>query len=180
MIQLHNTKTSKVSFTMSVTGVNQDTLQSRFIIDTPVGLLGFTCEKSSVEHQWSVSVPSLMFIPVGEYKCWVEVVVDNYYFKPFESAVNITSPPSVTIVTPTTDVQVPTQPTIAMGDMAVEVDETEPQVVPVVESKTTPKPAIKDSKLSLASMVVAQAAAATKETKRKRINDDILKQLKNK
>lgn len=123
-IKLQGIKPSKLTFNMDVTGVEKADCLTYFVIEAETMRVCFPCKKR--KDVWTASIPALPFLELDKtYDCYVEVIIDNYYFQPFKTKCKITGAPLIAITDPTEESVLPTIE--VKGNFVVEEEEVAPE-----------------------------------------------------
>lgn len=98
---------------MDVKGISQESeITVNFIIDGGQGINYSFKAKKDADTNWIVDIPALPFLKKDNRPCWLEVIIENFYFKPYVSSVVINDmlQPIVTVTAPIVVAQKPQPP----------------------------------------------------------------------
>lgn len=122
-IKIANSKTSRLSFSMDISGVGEEAApNARFVIVSEGMNLAFPCEQD--DDSWCATIPPLPFLESGTYDCFVEVMVDSFYFRPFKSKCSLSGAPVLNVTQPKMQA---TGPVITVSETVIEEDKRDPE-----------------------------------------------------
>lgn len=184
-ITLQGIKPTKLSFTMDISGI-ADTAKSLayFVVDDEKVRYCFPCKKKG--ESWTASIPALPYLEKGTYDGYIEVIVENYYFRPLEVKVKITGAPMVSVSEPVAESAPPKIDVMIVeeeGEEPVKVEEdasggsTSAGVIAAVPTRLVSEPI---KRPTFASVVQDTAAREEAVRRKKRANEKLKKILKDK
>ena len=92
-ISIVNTRDNEFEFDISIEGVKTEEMAVSFVIETKEVNLQFPCKKEG--EKWVVVVPPMPLLELASYPFCVTIVVDGYFFKPFEGTAMVIHEPTV-------------------------------------------------------------------------------------
>jgi len=92
-ISIVNTRDNEFEFDISIEGVKTEEMVVSFVIETKEVNLQFPCKKEG--EKWAVVVPPMPLLELASYPFCVTIVVDGYFFKPFEGTAMVIHEPTV-------------------------------------------------------------------------------------
>lgn len=89
-LMLYHTKKSNIEFSVDVSGVNDNDMSVRFVIETAEMDLSFSCKKTD-KNNWACEILPLKFLEKTTYNYRIEVYADGYYLKGSVGTVSISA-----------------------------------------------------------------------------------------
>lgn len=81
-------------FDLSVNGLKGENVVVRFVIEAEPFCMVFPCERK-IDTKWSLHIPKLPGVEPATYRCYIEAMIDGYYFRPHEGSITVAKTPEV-------------------------------------------------------------------------------------
>lgn len=102
-VSITNNKENTLDFDMKIEGAKTSDVKCKFVIRTKGMELAFNAKATDKDKtKWTVKLPKLDILERTAYDCFVQVVVDGYYFEPMKGVLNVTAPTEVYTTEPKT------------------------------------------------------------------------------
>lgn len=159
-ISIVNTRDNELEFDIDIHGTNKKIPLVRFVIKDRSINYSFVC-KNSEDNKWTVKIPKMAQLTKNSYSFKLEVIIDGYYFEPFDGTIDVVAEPE--IVASSVVVEHPKKPTVKMATKkkaVIKKKNPAKKAVPAKEEKPKEEPTNEDivnndSEDSFASMAEA-------------------------
>lgn len=148
MIDLKTSKKSELSFQLNVEGSPQESPRARLVIELQNHSV-MAIEGTVLKDKVTIEVPPLKslreeFLP-EKTKCYLEVIIGENYFIPWENELNLREPISVKAeATESSDIKesedAPTRVSISMDSVAEKIEEEDEKENEEIEKTESPEP----------------------------------------